>query len=157
MEIMIYYDNAKTKNKHECNSSIYNIYLNNVPLIREDGKTYASLNNDMKNANEKLKPYDNAPNVQGGSRSNTFIITPEIADKILKKNDKILTLSAKCINPTNYKDDKYGTGCHTGVGNIRVKNGKGVINFYQASTPNSKDEVKTIATFDSCGNALVTQ
>jgi hypothetical protein len=156
MEIEIYYDDAKKPGNHVCNSSIYNIYLNNVQLIRNDGKTYASLNNNIKKANEKLKPYDNLPTIQGGSRSNTFIITPEISDKILKKNDKILTLSAKCINPTNYKGD-YGFGCHNGVGNIRVTNGKGVINSYQAVTPKDKNEFKTIATFDSCGNPLVTK
>ena len=157
MKIEIYYDDAIKPGNHVCNSSIYNIYLNNEPLIRNDGKTYASLNNNIKKANEKLKPYDNLPNIQGGSRSNTFIITPEIADKILKKNDKILTLSAKCINPTNYNSGNYGFGCHNGVGNIRVTNGKGVINSYQAITPNGKNEVKTIATFDSCGNPLVTK
>ena len=160
MEIMIYYDDAKAKaddKQHVCNSSIYNIFLNDVQLIRKDGKKYASLNNNIEKANEKLKPYDNLPNIQGGSRSNTFIITPEMADKILEKNDKVLTLNAQCINPTGLNDKQWGDGCHTGVGNIRVTNGKGVINSYLASTPNGKDEVKTIATFDSCGNPLVTQ
>ena len=157
MKIEIYYDDAIKPGNHVCNSSIYNIYLNNEPLIRNDGKTYASLNNNIKKANEKLKPYDNLPNIQGGSRSNTFIITPEMADKILEKNDKVLTLNAQCINPTGLNDKQWGDGCHTGVGNIRVTNGKGVINSYLASTPNGKDEVKTIATFDSCGNPLVTQ
>jgi len=159
MEIVIYYDdaNAPVNDKHICNSSIYNIFLNDVQLIRDDGKTYASLNNNRTKANEKLKPYDNLPNKQGGSRSNNFIITPEIADKILEKNDKVLTLKAQCINPTGLNDKTWGDGCHTGAGNIRVTNGKGVINSYQASTPNRKDEVKTRATFDSCGNPLVTK
>ena len=41
-----------TKNNHNCNAAVYKIFINNIQLIRDDGKPFASLNNDSLNTNK---------------------------------------------------------------------------------------------------------
>jgi hypothetical protein len=152
-----YTDLSKT---HRCNSAIYEIFLNDIKLMRNDGKGYASLNNNYPNAKNYpgIETYDDVPKLVGGKRTNTFIITPDIASDILSKTIGVLannqkltfTLKAKCLNPFNNKD--WSGGCHKGVGNIVVTNGKKQVFKYDSSTPNGKDEVKTLVTFDACGS-----
>ena len=60
------------------------------------------------------------------------------------------TLRAKCLNPFNNRDWKGG--CHEGVGNIVVINGQKQTFRYDSSTPNGKNEIKTLATFNACGS-----
>ena len=146
--------------QHTCNSAIYEIYLNDIKLIRNDGKGYASLNNNINKAGDYpgISAYDNEPRSISGTRKNLFIITPDIASQILTQtigklgtNQKpSFTLKAKCLNPFNNKD--WSGGCHKGVGNIVVTNGQQQKFRYDSSTPNAKNEVKTLASFDACGS-----
>ena len=145
--------------KHVCNSAIYEISLNDVKLFRDDKKPYASLNNNYNKVNEYpgINVYDNNAKVVGGKRFNKFIITPEIASQILiqtiGKNGgekPSFILKAKCLNPFNNTDWKGG--CHKGVGNIVVTNGQKEVFNYVSATPNAKDELKNLATFNACGS-----
>jgi len=145
--------------KHVCNSAIYEISLNDVKLFRDDKKPYASLNNNYNKAKNYpgLDVYDNNSTSLGGKRFNKFIITPEIASQILiqtiGKNGAekpSFILKAKCLNPFNNKD--WNGGCHKGVGNIVVTNGQKEVFNYISATPNDKDEVKNLATFNACGS-----
>lgn len=148
---------------HTCNSAIYEIYLNDIKLTRNDGKEYASLNNDYpkSGSNPGIAAYDNEPKSVSGKRFNTFVITPEIASQILTQSIGKLnglqkpsfTLKAKCLNPFNNRDWKGG--CHEGVGNIVVTNGQKQTFRYDSSTPNAKNEIKTLVTFNACGEKLV--
>ena len=146
--------------KHTCNSAIYEIFLNDIKLLRNDGKGYASLNNLYNKAGDYpgIAAYDNDPRSQGGTRTNTFVITPDIATDILTQSiaksnglkKPSFTLKAKCLNPFNNRD--WSGGCHEGVGNIIVTNGQKQTFRYDSSTPNAKNEVKTLATFNACGS-----
>jgi hypothetical protein len=150
--------------RHTCNSAIYEIFFGGVKLTRDDGKKYASLNNDFPNSKNYpgLGDYDNNPKSVGGVRTNKFIVTPEMANQILTKTiantpstegtapKPVFSLAARCINPYNNADWKGG--CHTGVGNIVVTNGLGQVFRYESSTPNEKNTTKNLATFDACGS-----
>ena len=158
MEIEVNYTDL-SKN-HTCNSAIYEIFLNGVRLTRNDGKQFASLNNNGVKAKyyRGLESYDNDLSSVGGKRYNKFIVTPEIASQILTKSisevgdgkKPAFNLSAKCINPFN--NAQWNFGCHEGVGNIVVTNGQKQVFTYVSSTPNAKNEVKTLVTFDACGS-----
>lgn len=146
---------------HTCNSAIYEIYLNDIKLTRNDGKEYASLNNDYPKSGSNLAAYDNEPKSVSGKRFNTFVITPEKASQILTQSIGELnglqkpsfTLKAMCLNPFNNRDWKGG--CHEGVGNIVVTNGQKQTFRYDSSTPNAENEIKTLVTFNACGEKLV--
>jgi hypothetical protein len=149
---------------HTCNSAIYEIYLNGIKLFRDDGKPYASLNNNGNKVKQYpgLDKYDNDFFKVGGKRYNTFIVTPEIASEVLVKSMSKLpkdqkpsfTLSARCVNPLGNNDAKWGDGCHEGVGNIVITNGQKQVFTYASSTPNAKNEIKTLVTFDACGSGI---
>lgn len=146
--------------QHTCNSAIYEISLNNIKLFRNDGKGYASLNNNYPKSGEYpgIGDYDNNPKSVSGARYNTFVITPEIASEILTQSITKLnglqkpsfTLRAKCLNP--FGNREWRGGCHEGVGNIVVTNGQKQTFTYNSSTPNARNEVKTLATFNACGS-----
>jgi hypothetical protein len=148
--------------KHTCNSSIYEIYLNGIKLFRDDGKPYASLNNNGNKVKQYpgLDKYDNDFFKVGGKRYNTFIVTPEIASEVLVKSMSELpkgqkpsfTLSARCINPLGNNDARWGDGCHEGVGNIVLTNGLKQVFNYESATPNAKNETKTLVRFNACGS-----
>ena len=147
---------------HTCNSAIYEIYLNGIKLFRNDGKPYASLNNNGNKVKQYpgLDKYDNDFFKVGGKRYNTFIVTPEIASEVLVKSMSKLpkdqkpsfTLSARCINPLGNNDAKWGDGCHEGVGNIVLTNGLKQVFNYESATPNAKNETKTLVRFNACGS-----
>jgi len=147
---------------HTCNSAIYEIYLNGIKLFRNDGKPYASLNNNGNKVKKYpgLEKYDNDFSKVGGKRYNTFIVTPEIASEVLVKSMSKLpkdqkpsfTLSARCINPLGNNDAKWGDGCHEGVGNIVLTNGLKQVFNYESATPNAKNETKTLVRFNACGS-----
>ena len=149
---------------HICNSAIYEIYIkgnlsktDGMLLLRDDGKNYASLNNEFKDAafiyvDSKLKSYDNDPKNYGGKRFNKFIITPEIASTLISDGSTSFIISAKCKNP--YKNKEHNGGCHDGIGNIMITNGNGEKFPYNSVTPKGKDEVKILLTIDACGNLV---
>lgn len=171
---------------HICDSAVYQLYANGVLLIRDDGKDYASLNNFTPKdkvgksthglSQEKaiaLQAYDNNLGNAGGKRYNKFIITNEMAQQLLVGDKKIITVSAKCYNPTNYyedgKQDRLNLGigqsestawkydCHTDVGKIKVTNSAGQTRKYSPKkTPNIKDQVVELFTFDPCTLSPVT-
>ena len=139
-----------TKNNHNCNAAIYKIFINGIQLTRDDGKPFASLNNDSLNTNKELDYYNNGPK-QSSSRYNKFIITPEIATELLKGGKDSFTISAMCWNPLGYSFPNWGYGCHEGVGTIIVTNGKGEKTTYESATPRERDETKTLVTINACG------
>jgi hypothetical protein len=139
------------KGNHTCNASVYKIFINGIQLIRDDGKPFASLNNDGVNTNKELNYYNNS-HKQGGARYNKFIITPEIATELLKGGKKSFTISAMCWNPLGYSFPNWGYGCHEGVGTVIVTNGTGEKFTYESATPKGRDETKTLVTIDACGS-----
>jgi hypothetical protein len=139
-----------TKNNHNCNAAVYKIFINGILLTRDDGKPFASLNNDKINTNKELDYYNNDPKT-GGQRYNKFIITPEIATELLKGGKDSFTISAMCWNPLGYSFPNWGYGCHEGVGTIIVTNGKGEKSTYESATPRERDETKTLVTINACG------
>lgn len=170
---------------HICDSSVYQLYVNYVnedskPLLRDDGKNYASLNNYTPkeqvgkrthgltlDKSLELQKYDNNLGKPGGKRYNKFIITSEMAKEFLSGDKKTITVSAKCYNPTNYNEDgkdnnantgkAWGYDCHTDVGKIKVTNAAGQVKkFTPKKTPNKRDEVVTMFTFDPCTLEIVT-
>jgi hypothetical protein len=160
MEIQVNYSDLSKQ--HTCNSAIYEIFLNGVKLTREDGKLYASLNNQGNTAYKYkgIDKYDNDINNVGGKRLNKFFVTPEIASQILTSTISKLPsgqkpsfiLSAKCINPFGVQDPKWKDGCHVGVGNVVVINGQKQRYDYVSATPDGKNQTKTLASFDACGS-----
>lgn len=150
MKIQINYTDLSKR--HTCNSAVYEIKLNGVLLTRDDGAKYASLNN----AGDE---YDNSKGTdKGGKRYNTFVVSPELASSILQSTNFIsgqtpkFSISATCLNPNNY--EAWSNGCHKGVGNIIVTNGKGQSTSYESATPNLKGETKTLKNIDACGKAV---
>ena len=118
--------------------------------------TNASLNNNYPDATKDGGPtlinYDNDPKSikgVGGMRYNKFVISPEIATSLISDGSDSFIISAKCINPLNNKG--WSGGCHEGVGNIVITNGKGVVFKYNSYTPNAKDEVKELLKMNACG------
>jgi hypothetical protein len=153
--------------KHKCNSAIYEIYIKGnlskstpgVLLYRNDGKQFASLNNNYPDATKDGGPtlinYDNDPKnskAVGGVRYNKFVVTPEIADSLITDGSTSFIISAKCLNPFNNTD--WSGGCHKGVGNIVITNGKSEKTPYESSTPNGKDEVKELVSMNACGKGV---
>lgn len=160
MKIQVNY--TDTSKEHRCNSSVYRIKVNGFTLTRDgDGKDYASLNN----AGDQ---YDNKPdgtckNAKDAAciRTNSFTVGSDLASKILTAsmsklkpgNTPKFAISATCLNPNNYSS--WSGGCHKGVGNIVVINGKGTKYSYDSSTPEKKDEVKVLVRIDACGSGTV--
>jgi len=154
MKIQVNYTDISKK--HVCNSAVYEIKVNNVLLTRDDGAKYASLNNNGDR-------YDNNPGTcrhnqdPQCARFNTFTITPDLANSILSATkfeagqSPSFTISAKCLNPTNNTD--WTGGCHEGVGNIVVRNGKGGVFNYVSATPRNKDQTVTLKSIDACGKS----
>jgi hypothetical protein len=169
MKIQVNYEKP---GKHYCNSSIYELYINGVLLMRDDGKPFASLNNGIKPSEFKgknilgkektfgpndIEYYDNS--ISGpdrkpdyaGNRYNTFIISTDLAKK-LSAEKNVFEISAICRNPTNQK--AYKGGCHTDVGKITIINGLGVTQEYKVNTPNKRDETKILVSIDACGKKI---
>ena len=154
---------------HKCNSSVYEITLNGILLTRDDGKKYASLNNAKKKDGTN-DPYDNNPGTCNGRatqdkscvRYNKFIITPDLANKILTStipNTKPgqtpkFRIGATCRNYNNETHHRWGNGCHQGAGDIKVTNGNGQVFNYQASTPTGKDKTSYLKEINACGKSI---
>lgn len=136
---------------HKCNYAVYEIYANGVKINRNDGKDYASLNNDGDEFDNK-KSEDGDPE----HRFNTFIIDQITADKFVNYNNLItyqgnLQLDAKCVlrNPNLSAGWAKKGGCHDGVGNIKV-NANGKEFEKKSKTPNLYGESINIAYFPVC-------
>jgi len=142
-----------TKGSHTCNSAVYKISINNILLKREDGQPFASLNNDTVNTNKNLNVYNNNPRQNGGPRYNRFVVTPEIANELLKGGINSFTINATCWNPLNHRDPNWGMGCHEGVGDVIITNGKGEKSSFVSSTPKGRNETKTLVTINACGSS----
>lgn len=156
MQIQINYTDISKK--HKCNSAVYEIKVNGVTLTRNDGKPYASLNNN----NDQ---YDNDPKTCKGNpdtdetckRYNTFIVDSNLATSILTSTNFIdgevpkFNITATCLNPNN--NIAWNGGCHKGVGNIVVINGKDQRFDYTSATPNKKGETTSLREIDACGKS----
>jgi len=136
---------------HKCNYAVYEIYANGVKINRNDGKDYASLNNDGDEFDNK-KSDDGDPE----HRFNTFIIDQITADRFVNYNNLItyqgnLQLDAKCVlrNPNLSAGWAKKGGCHDGVGNIKV-NANGKEFEKKSKTPNLYGESINIAYFPVC-------
>jgi len=157
---------------HKCNNATYNIYMtagsvtkptDSDLLFRTDGKNYASLDN----ANSG---YDNNPktcqdgNSETCKRYNKFIISPEIAERILKQeidignnvNKPTFNIWARCVGTTTAHPE-WGTGCHKsnkgnfGVGDVTIVSGTKNTSTFQVKTPTKKGEIKLLQTISACG------
>jgi len=176
MVIELNYEGGKN---HICDSSVYQLYANDVLLLRDDGKDYASLNNytpkelvgkrthgllSLEKSLE-LQKYDNNLGDSGGKRYNKFIITSEMAKELFKGGKTRIKIQAMCYNPTNYIEDgkdnmlgfgkaethPWGENCHDYVGVIKVTNASGqVAEFEPRNTPNQRNRKVTMFTFDPC-------
>ena len=171
MTIELNYPEGKS-GSHKCNSSVFKVKINGIVLTRNDGRQYASLNNGIKPKNYKgknffgkpknfdendIEYYDNSlsdttnePDY-AGARYNKFIITPEIAEKLLSEGEKTFDISAQCFNPTKLNDKSWGDGCHKSVGSVIITNGNGDVYTYNKQTPRNKDEEVTLVKINACG------
>ena len=109
-------DYTKDLGYHKCNSAVYEVYVNGEKLMRDDGKPYASLNNNglLDNAGFSFKNYKNGEkwiksNDEAGERFNTFDVSPELAKKLSDKVNQDGTtpqesfkLELKCKNLVNF-------------------------------------------------------
>jgi hypothetical protein len=174
---------------HVCNSSVYELYIKGnkgqpLQLFRNDGASYASLNNNREGIDSSIKhmkemekksnidhaknieiankliPYDNNPKDNGGVRYNKFEVGKDIVSKLVAEKSSKFSIIAKCINPAQYKDKLWGMGCHKGAGDIVIttgvgsKNGKTETHKYVASTPTGENKSATLITVDSCGKQV---
>jgi hypothetical protein len=139
------------KGNHHCNSSVFKISINNIFLNREDGQPFASLNNDV-TKDKKLNNYNNNPTQDNGPRYNKFIVTPDIANQLLMGGTNSFTINATCWNPTDYNHPQWGLGCHDGVGDVIITNGKGQKSSFISSTPKGRNQTKTLVTINACGS-----
>jgi len=176
MVIELNYEGGKN---HICDSSVYQLFANDVLLLRDDGKDYASLNNytpkelvgkrthgllSLEKSLE-LQKYDNNLGDSGGKRYNKFIITSEMAKELFKGGKTRIKIQAMCYNPTNYIEDgkdnmlgfgkaetyPWGENCHDYVGVIKVTNASGqVAEFEPRNTPSQRNRKVTMFTFDPC-------
>jgi hypothetical protein len=85
-------DYTKDLGYHKCNSAVYEVYVNGEKLMRDDGKSYASLNNNglLDNAGFTFKKAGGGKkwiesNDPAGERFNTFVVSPELAKKLADK------------------------------------------------------------------------
>ena len=174
------------KGDHVCDSSVYQLYANGVLLMRDDGKDYASLNNYTpedrvgrsthglkRRQSVALQQYDNNLGDRGGARYNKFLISNELAEELLSGGRTTIEITGKCYNPLNYfedgKQDRFNLGlgdgetkawgydCHTDVGKIKVTNAQGTTqNFTPRKTPNKRDVIVPMFTFNPCTLERVT-
>ncbi len=153
--------------EHTCNAAVFKVYVNDILLYRDNGREYASLNNNTntswlsspKDSNQyKLANLDNAPGDKGGYRYNTFIINKELVKTLLEKNPNGYVISLMCYNPTNITDEDdasegtngYGGDCHKGVGEIKILTPNGDSFTLDVRTPGKRDQKTPIAVLDPC-------
>jgi hypothetical protein len=168
IKIIISYN--EIEGAHVCNAAEFYLYANNENLLNINEGYTANLNNGesdeiLLNGQEGMvKELLNLefPNV-GGSREESFIISPSNALNVFKNNDERVTLFLECSTPFD-SDRGHGIGkCHTSVPDVKILKsqlGKGEVVLYHKQ-PNvvgliskeGKDRVALI-TLDSCGTLI---
>lgn len=168
IKIIISYN--EVEDTHVCNAAEFYLYANNENLLNINEGYTANLNNGesdeiLLNGQEGMvKELLNLefPNV-GGSREESFIISPSNALNVFKNNDERVTLFLECSTPFD-SDRGHGIGkCHTSVPDVKILKsqlGKGEVVLYHKQ-PNvvgliskeGKDRVALI-TLDSCGTLI---
>jgi hypothetical protein len=148
--------NYQKPGNHKCNNAIFQVFLNNVLINRNDGKPYGNLNNDG-NFDEGAKG-DN-----GGSRYNRFIVTNQMALQIASKGISStygLPLTIKCVNAGDVggqviTSKSWGDGCHTSVGDIIItpKLTKQTT-VLRGGTPGKRGETSVVGRFKPCGGKI---
>jgi hypothetical protein len=148
--------NYEKPGDHKCNNAIFQVFLNNVLINRNDGKPYGNLNNDGK--------FDEGPEGDnGGSRYNRFVVTNEMATQIASKGLSStygLPLTIKCVNAKDVggeeiKTKRWGDGCHTSVGDIIItpKLTKQTT-VLRGGTPGKRGETSVVGRFKPCGGKI---
>jgi len=177
MEIELNYTDVEKK--HVCSSAKYRLTLNGVTLLREDGKDYASLNNESdefdnnKNTCGKLLVSKSTGKITGVfidkeleakspacMRYNKFIVDSKLASEILAKTVldsafkglPLFEIKAECLSDSWIDENNKKGGCHEGVGDVKVKNGLGKITEYVSATPRNFGDKKVLVTMDACGS-----
>jgi hypothetical protein len=168
IKIIISYN--EIEGTHVCNAADFYLYANSENLLNIDEGYTANLNNGesdeiLLNGEEGMvKELLNLefPNV-GGSREESFVISPSNAVNVFKNNDENVTLFLECSTPFD-SDRGHGFGkCHTSVPQVKILKselGKGEVVLYHKK-PNvvglisveGKDRVALI-TLDSCGTLI---
>jgi hypothetical protein len=148
--------NYEKPGNHKCNNAIFQVFLNNVLINRNDGKPYGNLNNDG-NFDEGAKG-DN-----GGSRYNRFIVTNQMASQIASKGISStygLPLTIKCVNAGDVggqviTSKSWGDGCHTSVGDIIITpQFSKQTTVLRGGTPGKRGETTNVGSFKPCGGKI---
>jgi hypothetical protein len=181
-KLQIYLNYTKTEVGHTCNSAVFKVYVNGVPLKRADGAEYASLNTaddeydnnpgtcssvkQIKGNINSLKPthYKSSGGGKGPKckRFNKFEIGPELATELLSKSkfntnnqEPEFSIEVECLKDDFYDaNSKTWGGCHDGVGDIVVINGLGKRSDYSSSTPRGYQEKLEVLKMGPCGNYM---
>jgi hypothetical protein len=171
LQIILSYDPVAMKNTsasgHSCNNAVYEMTINGKPLLRIDGKPYASLNNLGVLENPRaMGKFEGSDGKEGGRRSNVFIVDEKLAEELLKPDSSGNTpdkfeISLTCRNADYYKGPsmvhkKWGRGCHVGAGRMYFKNGleAGKFEFVDKETPVGENETRIFTTINACGFVL---
>lgn len=146
--------NYETPGDHKCNNAVYQVFVNNVLINRDNGKPYGNLNNDGK--------FDEGKDI-AGSRYNRFVINDKLAREII--NNKItsegLPVTIKCVNAGDVggevvKSEAWGDGCHTSVGDIVITpHFTKQTTVLRGGTPNKRGESAIVGMFNACGGKKV--
>lgn len=168
LQIILSYDPVSMANTsgsgHTCNSAVYGMTINGRPLMRLDGKPYASLNNAGVLENPKIMgKFATSDGKKGGLRSNVFVVDEKLAKELLKPDSsgnvpETFEISLTCRNADSFggptvEHPKWKRGCHTGAGRMYFKNGleKGAFEFVDKETPEGEGETKLFTTITACG------
>jgi hypothetical protein len=165
MKIMLNYDKTVPGwGKHTCDNAIYEIKINGIPLVRTDGKPYASLNNaGLHSEFEPPIGLQMSDGKRGGARYNSFIINKELAEKLLASGSQDFAIEVTCRNIADIgakepsKSDQMfggdGLGCHRDIATMKFKNGlkNSVPQVISASPPEKRGETKVFARINACG------
>lgn len=143
--------NYETPGDHQCNNAVFQIYLNDILITREDGKTYGNLNNKG--------IFDEKPNDVGGSRFNKFVVSDQQAKQIISKGItqdgipvKIVCRNAEDLGGPLVNSEQWGVGCHTSVGDIVIiPNETGQRTVLRGGTPKDRGQSVIVGGFKPCG------
>lgn len=170
--LVIGFSFEKSMGKHKCNNAIYEVRINDILLTSTENKQYATLNNGNGIKNSEAPPIleplrkDLTDGDPGGFRRNYFIITPEIAQQLLKPNSSNIvptsfniSLTCKNANDIDSKipiQSSFNSGCHPDVGRMTFTNPN--IGLKPTSLdkkpPAGRGENEVFVTIDACGNII---
>lgn len=162
LQININYDRDSTDQSHECNSAVWDITANGIPLYRTSRNNtkvkYASLNNVSDP--RVLDPYDDAIS-QGLYRYNNFRVDQITAKEFvnsgsLSKYKGNLNIFMKCQVGVNGEyglpgHSKSNGGCHTGTASIQIIPKEGVAPTKgQVDPPVVSGDERSVYTVEAC-------